>query len=719
MMKSLGVVLASVATASSVTPMEQVVNMLEEMVAKSLKAKKAEDVAFSEFSTMCENNLGRLKKDVKAGEEEQDRLEGSIAKAKGDASDLADEINGLSDQIVEAETRQKKITSIRKEENSAYRKRQKDLSESVDALGRAVQILKRKNFNIEQEAVSFFQTSSEIPDHARKLAEDFLALGADDGPSGAPAAYAYESQTGNVIALLRKLEDDFQVQLNECEKAELNSKHAYEMEMQHLTDSVDSLTETKQRQAAAKGAREQDAARDESLLATCVETLQQDNGSLADLSQSCHEKTLSYNEKQKLRTDEIDALNEAVRIIGAVPQGSTSLLAENNKRIATTKAISLLQLSSSTPSATQQIAENNEAVKIVHYLRDQSTKIGSDRLALLASKISEDPFVKVKALVRDMITRLMDEQRQDTEKKGYCDTELKKNRMTRKRLNGQMEALQAEIDSKTAEAAQLSDEVAQHRADIVALNTGIKDATAQRNSEHDSNEAAVKEAEAAQEAIVSATDVLRSFYARASGATAFIQTTRASSGSKIPMDSEQWKSLANPNYPEIGPGMSSAGYSQGSEDKVDTKHTKGMQTFGETYSGRQENAHGVLAMLELILEDFAEGEASTKAAESQGAQAYKLFMRDSEKSLALAKKNIDLKEHDRLEAETEVEQGKQSYGASDDQLRAAKYVFEKLKPQCLVDDSVTFAERRAKMQEEIQSLKEALEMLKPQGEEEE
>ncbi len=44
-----------------------------------------------------------------------------------------------------------------------------------------------------------------------------------------------------------------------------------------------------------------------------------------------------------------------------------------------------------------------------------------------------------------------------------------------------------------------------------------------------------------------------------------------------------------------------------------------MQTFGDSYSGQQDSAHGVLAMLEVILSDFAnlETETATSEAESQ------------------------------------------------------------------------------------------------------
>ena len=60
------------------------------------------------------------------------------------------------------------------------------------------------------------------------------------------------------------------------------------------------------------------------------------------------------------------------------------------------------------------------------------------------------------------------------------------------------------------------------------------------------------------------------------------------------MGSAEWNALANPNFEGKG------GYGQGSEDKVDKGHKAGMQTFGKTYNGLQDQAGGVFAMLEVM-----------------------------------------------------------------------------------------------------------------------
>jgi len=50
----------------------------------------------------------------------------------------------------------------------------------------------------------------------------------------------------------------------------------------------------------------------------------------------------------------------------------------------------------------------------------------SKNLGLLSEKIGADPFAKVKKMIDDMITKLLEEANADAEKEGWCDTEMGK-----------------------------------------------------------------------------------------------------------------------------------------------------------------------------------------------------------------------------------------------------------------------------------------------------
>merc|ERR1719201_2854384 len=83
----------------------------------------------------------------------------------------------------------------------------------------------------------------------------FMAMMDGDG-SEAPEANAYEFQSGSIIDMLKKLKDEFRTKLADCQKEEMNSKHAYDMVVQDLVDSIEnseqSIEEKKLRRHARK-----------------------------------------------------------------------------------------------------------------------------------------------------------------------------------------------------------------------------------------------------------------------------------------------------------------------------------------------------------------------------------------------------------------------------------------------------------------------------------
>merc|ERR1719326_2672261 len=179
----------------------------------------------------------------------------------------------------------------------------------------------------------------------------------------------------------------------------------------------------------------------------------------------------------------------------------------------------------------------------------------------------------------------------------------------------------------------LAEEIALLTKEVADIDASVKEATKIRGEEKATNKVTVADAEAAQTAVAAATAVLKKFYEKASIATGFIQTDAA----RPTMGSDEWKALANPNFVATG-----AGFGQGSEDKVDKGHTKGMQTFGKKYSGQQDEAGGVLAMLEVILSDFSNLEADTKAAEAKAQETYDAVMVESKKTKAMKQKKIEM-----------------------------------------------------------------------------
>merc|ERR1719214_30186 len=100
----------------------------------------------------------------------------------------------------------------------------------------------------------------------------------------------------------------------------MNSKHAYDMIAQDLTDSIARANSDIEAKTAEKESKNEKIAEDKSLLAATIQDKDEDTKTLSDLEAECEQKGLSFEEKQQLRAEEIEAIGKAIEILqsGAV-----------------------------------------------------------------------------------------------------------------------------------------------------------------------------------------------------------------------------------------------------------------------------------------------------------------------------------------------------------------------------------------------------------------
>merc|ERR1719310_2119537 len=123
------------------------------------------------------------------------------------------------------------------------------------------------------------------------MVKAFMAM-MDDDDSGAefmqqaptpPEANAYEFQSGSIVDLLEKLKADFRKQAKDTEKAEVNSRHAYDMIKQDLTDSIDRANSDIEEKTAEKEKKIAKIGVDKGMLAATSKDKEQDEKTLSDL----------------------------------------------------------------------------------------------------------------------------------------------------------------------------------------------------------------------------------------------------------------------------------------------------------------------------------------------------------------------------------------------------------------------------------------------------
>jgi len=665
--------MALVASSSAVTPIGKVLEMLNEMAVKGRAEKEEEAVKFSSFSQWCDDQTNNKKNEIAAGNSKIEKLNAQIAKAQARIRSLSDRIDELTEDVGRWNGDKASATAVRGREKADYEATNADYGESLDALDKAIEVLKKQAVDRPQAELmqSLLQVRSLrlVPWTTKKALSAFLqessnplddhavdALGNEDGLSvSAPEANAYEFQSGGVVQMLEKLKSQFDTEKRSLEQEMLEAQNAFQMVMQQLTDNVENGEHEISERSAMRAQTEQEKADAEADLAQTTADRDEDQKYLDDMTALCAQKRADFASRQKLREEELAALAKATEIIA-----SGTVAGAGDKNLP-----ALLQIRKSSMAQLRSNEMNPIQEKIAAFLADRSRSSGSQLLAMVSEKVASNPFKKVKKMIKDLIVKLMEEATAETEHKGWCDTELTTNKQTRDAKTEDVNELQTQIEDHQATIAQLTQRVADLTAAVKELDAAVAQATEDRQASKDANTQTIAEAKGAQTAVEQAIAVLKEFYAKSSQATALAQ----------------------------GPADDAP------------------ETFDKPYTGMLPEGGSIVDFLEVILSDFARLESDTESEEAAQVEEFKTFTFESQKDKALKENEIKHSNEKKQRTESALNSAEEELRATQEQLDKANAYYEKLKPTC-VDSGITYEERVKRREEEIQSLGEALQILK-------
>merc|ERR1719420_1933304 len=498
-----------------------------------------------------------------------------------------------------------------------------------------------------------------VPQSAKRTIMAYLALGQDPLSVTAPQAAAYEFQSGGVVEMLENLRDKFQKEKNDLEKDEMGAKHAYDLMMMELKDSISAAESMRAAKAKMKAGKEADAATDKGSLADTEASKAEDEKYLEDLVAQCEQKSNDFASRQQLRAEELEAIQKAIEIIS-----SPDVAGNAGKHLSLAQSFAL---------RASHKSKGRMEPTVFAYLQGRAANLQSKGLRMLAMQVAEteremaDPFKKVKKMIDSMITKLLEEANEESDKKGWCDKEMAVNGQTREDKTEEVNTLSAEVDKLKADIMKLSEQIADLAVAIQEIDAAMVNATDIRLAEKDKNKETIEDAKDAQTAVGQAIAVLKDFYAKAATATALVQQKQ-------------------------------------------TPEEEAPETFDEPYTGMGGASGGVVGLLEVIESDFSKLEAETTAAEDEAAKEYDRFMAESKKDKAVKTADMDYKKKTKTQKESDLSDTTGDLKGTEKELQSATFYWEKLKPQC-VDAGVSYEERVAKREAEIESLKTALKIL--------
>jgi len=712
---TLFLVFAAATTADAHTmkksPIAKIVQMLSDMQAKGKTEKQEEQVRYASFEQFCKSTGGEKARSIAKGKEQLEQLGAAIAKAEADASVLGKEVTQHEGDVVTWKGELKKAQEERKKEHAAFNEAHKEYTASIDSVERALAHLE-KNL---PGAASLAQTSSVFallqvngqkmpqkarkvlmsflqihdPDMARKAKEALLQEAAEEGVDVAPPEVAtYESSSGGIVEMIEQLGSKFEDERMELEKREANAKNAFVMMSKDLTSSVMEAEMMIGSKKSTKATRLEDAAEAKGDLADTDASVKEDEKFLADLNAECEQKKFDFEQRQIVRSGEIEAIGKAIEIMSSpeVAGGAahTMLTQGQISWVPPVGFTSLAQLRSTDQSSKQE--------DVAQFLEQRSKMLNSRLLSLIAQRASADPFKKVKKMCQDMISKLMEEANEAADHKAFCDAEMSTNKQTRDSKASEAEGLKADIEGFTADIAKLAEEITDLADQIGAIDAAVAKAPSDRQDEKSKNTATVKDAEVANAAVTQAIQILKDFYEQA--ATPVEQP--APIKGPIKWDPRAIQLLA-PSF--IQTGSSNQGQAPGAPEMEEGAYT-GMGNGG------------VLGLMEVCQSDMEKVISETTATETEAAKIYDQFMADSDQDKAVKSADQGHKNTGKSGKESKLATAHKDLRITEEELTAAMAYYEKLRPSC-EEKVMSYEEKVAQRKAEIESLKEALEILSP------
>jgi len=673
--------LAAVASATQADPLAKVLQLIDDLTTKINSDAETSEKVYHEFFEWCDDSSKNSQMEIQTATKQQGKLEAKIGELNSVAEVSGTKIEELAASISKVEKELKGATAMRKKEEAAFAVDEKELMDVVDTLGRAVGVLEKEMnggaslAQLDHSSLpALLQSMGAIVDAAGFASADkhkLLALvqsqddsDDDDEDTGAPAPDAYKSKSGGIVDTIDDMKDKAEAQLSEARKAEMKTKHNYDMLKQGLDDTLGADKKDLAEQKGNLAAAQEDKGTAQGELEVCKKDLKTAKDALENAQTDCMTAAADHEATIVARKEELKVIAEAKKILEETAGGAAK------------KAYSFLQVSASSRMETRVTTTRKQVVRLVKKLAKEHH---SAALAQLASRIAatmkysgsskDDVFGKVKGLIQDMIGKLEKEASEEADEKAFCDEELAKTESKKGELDDDMADLNTRIEQASAKTAELKEEAKELQSELAVLAKTQAEMDAIRNGENAQYLTTKADLEAGLDGVGKALDTLRDYYESKEDdgdAASLLQDTQADI-------------MGQPAAPEKFKKAGGAG-------------------------------SGIIGILEVCQSDFAKNLATVETEESDAAQQYEAVTKENK--LVKQQKDNDVKyktkEFKGLDKSlTELSSDRDTVTT---ELDAVNQYFGNLKDRCIAKPE-PYEERKTRRDAEIKGLKQASEIL--------
>jgi len=402
-----GFLLAAVAQAAnqdaaqSASALNKVISLLTNILNENKQAKHNEEVSFAKTQAWFEGYVDDANKRIDELNKGIDNADGTKEEALASAGAAQEEVETAQSELGAAQMNLAEEQKEQKEHAAECQASLVDHDETLDALGRALTMLQASQG---QNAASLLETLPEGPKNA------ITAFLQDPTQN---AAYSYESQSGDIVKMVQDFQSEFeekrQTRATECQ----NLRNNHMLEIQDLTEEISNLNAKISQEKRIKAESEARAGKAAGKAAKLRQELANSQQGLKDVTLKHDHKTDTYTNNQKVRGDEIAALDAGVAILNKANGAFMQMGSKTIHKIAN----SLVQ----TNSRTLFQGPNQERIMGLLMKASKISETAGKDLELITQQVrSGSAFDQVTDLIRNLVERLIEQGRSEETHEGWC-----------------------------------------------------------------------------------------------------------------------------------------------------------------------------------------------------------------------------------------------------------------------------------------------------------
>jgi len=456
-----------VAGASAKNPIEQTISLLTGLQAQITKDGFADAAAYEKYLRWCHKSAWDRSHEIKMAEKKQAKLKSDIELANADIQDADEQIEALVKSITEQEGRLKAASEVRAADKAEFASSEKKLVETIALVDKAAAILVKKGkAKLFMQMPAYVEQVSDVlaglavvVDAAGLPVEDSEALASllQDAEAQPKKKKAYEPKAGGILEILKDLRSKAETLLKKLRKVEKDQKQNFDLLKMELEDLISNAKKDMESEKASKTENQKEKAEAEGALKVVVKQLKESRATLDKTQATCMARAADHEQSVKTRNDELKALAAAKAEIQASLGGASK------------KVYSFLQITSSSKATDR---------KVLSLLKRLASSQHSEELEQLASRVAavtrygeasgEDPFKKVKGLIKEMIYKLQRENAGTKKAMIYC-AEAKKSKARAEDIKDAVEDFKGKADKAAAASAGIKAEVKDLQLELADL----------------------------------------------------------------------------------------------------------------------------------------------------------------------------------------------------------------------------------------------------------